>query len=107
MNAPAIAEAANLPPAQVAKISQAAQDFESMTIGELLKPMFDTVDAAHGAFGGGDAEATWKPMLVDAVARQIGRHGGIGLAAPVFAEMLRRQEAQGAGNPKRLKENPR
>ena len=43
-----------LPPEQVAKIWQAAQDFEAMALGQLLAPMFDTVDTAHSTFGGGD-----------------------------------------------------
>ena len=34
-----------------------AQNFEAMALGELLKPMFDTVDPSKSAFGGGAAEA--------------------------------------------------
>jgi flagellar protein FlgJ len=79
--------------AQVAQLHQAAQDFEAMALGELLQPMFDTVDTSSGAFGGGAAEAAWKPMLVQAIGKQIAAHGGLGLAAPVLAAMLRAQEA--------------
>jgi Rod binding domain-containing protein len=86
-----------LPPAQVAKLHQAAQDFEAMALGQLLAPMFNTVDTAHSLFGGGEAEATLKPLLIDAIAKHIAAHGGLGLAAPVFASMLRTQEmANGA-----------
>jgi Rod binding domain-containing protein len=92
-----LAASSSLPPAMVNKLWQSARDFEAMALGQLLAPMFDTVDMAHSAFGGGAAEATIKPMLVDAIARQIAAHGGLGLAAPVFASMLRSQEAiQGA-----------
>ena len=63
-----------------------------MAIGQLLQPMFETVDVAHAAFGGGEAEATWRPMLVDAIGKQMAAHGGIGLAVPVFNAMLRAQE---------------
>lgn len=91
--APAPDPATSLPPAQVANLRQAAQDFEAMALSQLLAPMFDTVDTAHSAFGGGDAEATIKPLLVDAIAKHIAAHGGLGLAAPVFASMLRTQEA--------------
>jgi peptidoglycan hydrolase FlgJ len=83
----------SLPPAEVAKLHQAAQDFEAMALGQLLQPMFDTVDTAHSFFGGGEAEATIKPLLIDAIAKHIAAHGGLGLAAPVFASMLRTQEA--------------
>jgi Rod binding domain-containing protein len=80
------------------KIWQAAQNFEAMAIGQLLAPMFATVDVSHSLFGGGDAEATWRPMLVDAIGKQMQAHGGLGLAQPVYAAMLRAQEG---GTPKR------
>ena len=82
----------SLPPEKVAKLWQAAKDFEAMALGQLLAPMFATVDTAHSAFGGGSAEETWRPMLVDAIGRQMAAHGGLGLTAPVFASMLRMQE---------------
>jgi Rod binding domain-containing protein len=82
----------SLPPAQTAKLWQAAKEFEAMALGQLLQPMFETVDSAHSAFGGGEAEATWQPMLVDAIGKQMAAHGGIGLAVPVFNAMLRAQE---------------
>jgi flagellar protein FlgJ len=84
--------ASTLPPEKVAKIWQAAKDFEAMALGQLLAPMFATVDTAHSAFGGGEAEATWRPMLIDAIGKQMAAHGGLGLAAPVFAAMLHAQE---------------
>lgn len=59
--------------------------------------MFDTVDTAHGLFGGGDSEAAWKPLLVDAIARQVAARGGLGFAAPVFHALLHAQETQ-SGN---------
>lgn len=74
-----------------AKIAKSAQDFEAMAIGQLLKPMFDTVDTSKGAFGGGPGEEAWKPMLVQEFAKQIEAHGGLGLAKPVYDAMLRMQ----------------
>lgn len=83
------------------RIWAAAKKFEAMAIGQLLAPMFDTVDTAHSLFGGGDAESSWKPMLVEAIGKQIEAHGGLGLAQPVYAAMLRAQEGrtQQAGAP--------
>jgi len=89
---PAGPPATDLPPAQAAKLWKAAKDFEAMAIGELLAPMFDTVDTAHGAFGGGDAEAAWRPMLVREIGKQIEAKGGLGLAGSVFEALLRKQE---------------
>ena len=88
--APAVSRpGASADPAQVAK---SAHDFEAMAIGQLLQPMFDTVDSAKGLFGGGAAEETWKPMLVQEFAKQITNHGGLGLAKPIYDAMLRMQE---------------
>ena len=84
--------ASTLPPAQTAKIWRAAQDFEAMAIGQLLQPMFATVDVKHAMFGGGAAEDTWRPMLVDAIGKQMAANGGLGLAVPVYNAMLRAQE---------------
>jgi peptidoglycan hydrolase FlgJ len=84
--------ASTLPPERVSKLMQGAKDFEAMALGQLLAPMFETVDTAHSEFGGGEAEGTWRPMLVDAIGKQIASHGGLGIAAPVFAAMLRAQE---------------
>ena len=83
-----------LPAAQLQQAWKAAQDFEAMTLGQFLKPIFDTVDMTGSPFGGGEAEAQWKPMLVDALAKQITAAGGIGLAKPVFTQMIHMQEAR-------------
>lgn len=78
---------------QAAKIWKAAKSFEAMALGQLLQPMFATVDLSKSPFGGGAAEQTWMPMLVTEMAKKISDAGGIGLAAPVYAQMLRAQEA--------------
>jgi len=56
-----------------ATMRAAASKFEAMAIGELLKPIFDTVDNSAGPFGGGAAERQWMPMLVDAIAERMVR----------------------------------
>jgi Rod binding domain-containing protein len=84
--------AGTLPPEQTAKLWQAARNFEAMAIGQLLQPMFETVDVKHSPFGGGEAEEAWRPMLVDAIGKQMAANGGIGLAVPVFNALLRAQE---------------
>jgi Rod binding domain-containing protein len=80
------------PPAWATKLWKAATDFEAMALGELLAPMFDTVETAHGAFGGGEGEAAWKPMLVREIGKQMEAQGGLGVAAQIFEVLLRRQE---------------
>ena len=80
--------------ADPAKIAKAARDFEAMAISQLLQPMFDTVNTARSAFGGGAGEEAWRPMLVQEIAKQIAAHGGLGLAKPVYDAMLRMQEGR-------------
>ncbi len=84
-----------LPPQQVARIQKAAQDFEAMALGQMLAPMFETVDASKGAFGGGSGEQAWQPMMVNEIGKQMAKSGGVGLARPVMEQMLRMQEARG------------
>ena len=76
------------------KVMKAAQDFEAMTIGQLLQPMFDTVDQSQGLFGGGAGESNFKPMLVTEMAKQVESHGGFGLAQGIYQQMLKMQEKQ-------------
>jgi len=71
---------------------KAARDFEAMALGEFLKPMFATVDDQKNPFSGGPGEQTWRPMLVDEIAKQIVAAGGLGLAGPIHDAMLRMQE---------------
>jgi peptidoglycan hydrolase FlgJ len=80
--------------ADPARIAKAARDFEAMAIGQLLQPMFDTVNTAKSVFGGGAGEEAWRPMLVQEIAKQIAAHGGLGLAKPVYDAMLRMQESK-------------
>jgi Rod binding domain-containing protein len=80
--------------ANPAKMAKSAQDFEAMAIGQLLQPMFDTVNTAKSGFGGGAGEEAWKPMLIQEFAKQIAAHGGLGLAKPVYDAMQRMQEAK-------------
>jgi peptidoglycan hydrolase FlgJ len=76
----------------LAGMAQTAQAFEANMLSQMLSPMFDTVDSAHGVMGGGDGEATWRPMLTQELGKHIAAHGGIGLAAPVLRQMLQMQE---------------
>lgn len=82
----------------LARLAASTRAFEALAIGQLLGPMFDTVDTAHGAFGGGSAEAAWKPMLVDAIAQQAAARGGFGFAGPVLRVLLQAQETQAGGS---------
>lgn len=74
------------------KIWKTASDFEAMTIGEMLQPMFDTIDTSKGFFGGGVGESSFRPMLTTEMSKQIEKNGGLGLAPAVYHQMLEMQE---------------
>jgi flagellar protein FlgJ len=93
-NLPVAAAARPALPADPAALWKTARDFEAMALGEFLKPMFGTIDSKKNPFGGGEGETTWRPMLVDEIAKQIAATGGLGLAGPVHDAMLRMQEGK-------------
>ena len=69
---------------------EVARQFERMFISEMLAPMFQGLET-DGPMGGGNAEATFRPMLVDQYADAISRGGGIGISDAVLKEILRMQ----------------
>jgi Rod binding domain-containing protein len=75
-----------------AKVQKSAQDFTAVALGEMLAPMFDTLDQTGGTFGGGGGEAAFRPMLVQEFAKTIARQGGFGLTEQVAKAMLALQE---------------
>jgi flagellar protein FlgJ len=83
---PSIA-AANAP-----TIRRAATEFEAQAIAAMFRPVFEAIPT-DGAFHGGSAEGHWRPMLVDAIARDFARQGGLGIGDAVFRELMRAQEA--------------
>ena len=85
---------------QVATAAQrkTAQDFEAQAMSQLLAPAFNAVDPSKGPFGGGAAEAQWRPMMLDAMTGAAARSGqGIGIGDMVLREMLRIQQQQQQG----------
>jgi peptidoglycan hydrolase FlgJ len=95
MNGPVVSPA-TLPPAAApavitARMRETAEAFETSFLSQMLKPMFEGL-STEAPFGGGEAEGTWRGFLVDAMAKQAVRGGGIGLADQVVAQMLKMQE---------------
>jgi len=85
-------DAAQLANPATARSWKAAQAFEAMVLGQLVAPMFATVETSKGPFGGGAAEEAWRPMLSQEIGKHIARGNGLGLAVPVFRQMLHLQE---------------
>jgi Rod binding domain-containing protein len=73
------------------KMRETAEAFEATFLSQMLKPMFEGLET-DGPFGGGEGEATWRSFLIDAMAKQAVKAGGIGLADTVMSEMIKMQE---------------
>ena len=88
-----------------ARMRQTAQAFEAQVLAQLMQPVFDTIDTSKSAFGGGTAEAQWRPMMVEAFAAGAARSGqGIGIQEMVLRHMLRMQDM--ATNPSTPQQEP-
>lgn len=86
--APTATSAADL--AKRGKIKQTAQEFEASFLSVMMQQMFAGV-STDGPFGGGPGEAMFRSVLTDAMAKQVARTGGVGIAPAVEREMLKLQ----------------
>ena len=80
-------------PAQTAtrkSIHNTAQNFESQFLSTMLGEMFEGV-TTDAPFGGGEGEQAFKSFLMDAMAKQMTKAGGVGVTASVQREMLKMQ----------------
>ena len=90
-----IAQATRLPkPGQMDlhRMRETAQEFEAVYLSEMLRPMFENIDAAE-PFGGGPGEQAYRDMQIDEYGKAIAKAGGIGLADSVMREMIKMQES--------------
>ncbi|SMF67887.1 Rod binding protein [Tistlia consotensis] len=93
-DASSVGAAVKLPAhASKTQIEKTARDFEGMFLSEMLKPMFEGIKT-DGMFGGGQAEDTYRGMLIQEYGKSIAQAGGIGLADEIAQEMLKLQEAK-------------
>ena len=70
-----------------------AEEFEAFFLGQMLKPMFEGIEAEK-PFGGGPAEDLWRDLQVEEYGKSLARAGGIGIADAVFKEIIKLQEAR-------------
>ena len=70
-----------------------AEEFEAFFLAQMLKPMFEGIEAEK-PFGGGPAEDLWRTLQVEEYGKSLARAGGVGIADAVFKEIIRMQEAQ-------------
>jgi peptidoglycan hydrolase FlgJ len=68
--------------------AKAGREFESMMLGFMFEQMFEGVGTS-GAFGGGQAERTWRSFMLQEYAQVLTDTGGVGIAPMVEAEIAR------------------
>lgn len=70
----------------------AAQDFEAMFIGQMLKPMFENLNQDEWIGTASESNEIWRDLLVQEYGKSIAKNGGIGVADAVERTLLKTQE---------------
>lgn len=78
------------------EIDEAAQEFETVFLSQMLQHMFVDVDMNPMSEGDSPGEDIYKSMLIDEYGKILSRAGGVGIADHVRREMLKMQEVQPA-----------
>lgn len=91
-------QAAKVPPTlgnidNAGKTREVAENFEAFFLGQMLQPMFASIEPAE-PFGGGHAEKIWKSLMVDEVGKSMAKNGGIGIADIIQRDLLKLQEVR-------------
>jgi len=71
------------------RIAKAGKDYETAFLSIMFGQMMSGVKTS--TFGGGDGEDMFKSFMTDALAKSMVRHGGVGLAKILSADMLKLQ----------------
>lgn len=71
-------------------IHDTAQKFEASFLSIMLQQMYAGVET-DGPFGGGAGEEMFRSFMTEAMAKQVSRSGGLGIADTVAREMLKLQ----------------
>ena len=72
------------------QIKETAGKFEASFLSAMMQSMFEGVKTSE-PFGGGQGEDMFKSLLTEAMAKEVTKAGGVGLASTVQREMLKLQ----------------
>ncbi len=84
--------------AESRKLEKAAQDFEGIFLGILLKSMRGTVESG-GLFKEGTDSQIYRDMFDQEIARGLAKGGGIGLAKIIVQSQERLRDAKASSSP--------
>lgn len=77
------------------KLKKAAQEFEAIFVQQLLDAMDQTVDRQDSLLGGGNAEAYFRGMMNEEIAKSLSTRpggSGFGLAESIYRQMEKQLE---------------
>nr|WP_245986771.1 rod-binding protein [Azospirillum thermophilum] len=77
-------------------VQRVAQEFEAMMVGQMLDSMFAGISTG-GAFGGGQAEKTWRGFMLQEYGKAIAAAGSLGIGRMVQADVARLYGQQAEG----------
>ena len=75
------------------KAAAAYRQFEAMALSNMLEAAMPGDD---NFFGKGVAGSTWKSMMIDQIASELAKHGGVGIASELARADARHATAQNA-----------
>lgn len=73
------------------RMKNAAQEFESVLIGQLMNLMLESVPTSE-SFGGGHGEDIYRSMLGEQMGKDMAKRGGLGLSQSILNEMIQMQQ---------------
>lgn len=71
-------------------IDAVSKEFAAVFVTQLLNIMFEGIEVDEN-FGGGQAEETWRGLMMDEYGKEIANAGGMGLSDMVKAQLLQYQ----------------
>lgn len=74
-----------------AQAREAAEEFESMFVQQMVEQMWSGIET-NGEFGGGNGEKIFRSLLNEQYSKDIVTGGGIGIADTVYREILKMQD---------------
>jgi Rod binding domain-containing protein len=73
------------------KMKSASESYEATFLNTMFSQMFEGIPT-DGLGHGGQAEETWRGMLINEYSKSVAKAGGIGLAKHIYSDLVRVQE---------------
>lgn len=76
---------------KAAAAKDTAEKFEAVFLGQMTQLMMENVEVGD-QFSGGHGEEMFRGVLAEKLGTAMAKRGGIGLASPVMAQIIKMQE---------------